>query len=357
MVYEDLVITGSHIDDETGRKGPAGDVRAWDIRTGKLVWTFHTVPRPGEKGHETWGGDSWKDVAGANVWSFFTVDAQRGILYMPVGSANNDHYGADRSGSNLFGNSLVAVEARTGKLKWYFQAIHHDLGDSDMPAAPMLFDVVRHGKKIPAVAVITKNPLLFILNRETGKPSYGVEERPVPKSLMQGEQASPTQPFPTAPPAFAQQVRPDLRLHHDEEPRPDQAQGAPDDEGPVEREIEHSVDVGQALPRHLLTRDGRRRQKQAEPRVTRRQGGRAGGAAAGSVRSHRDGRRRDDERTGDQDSCEQLPCSHGVPSSPAHLMVSDGAGRLLGCSPEPSAPPPGPPRDRSPARRVQARSA
>ena len=203
LVYQDLVITGSHIDDETGRKGPAGDVRAWDIRTGKLVWTFHTVPRPGESGHETWAGDSWKDVGGGNVWSFFTLDAQRGILFMPVGSVNNDHYGVDRPGTNLFGNSLVAVEVKTGKLKWYFQAIHHDLWDYDMPAAPMLFDVVHRGKTIPAVAVITKNPLLFILNRETGKPIYGVEERPVPKGDAPGEWYSPTQPFPLKPPPLA----------------------------------------------------------------------------------------------------------------------------------------------------------
>jgi glucose dehydrogenase len=203
LVYEDLVITGSHVDDETGRKGPAGDVRAWDVRTGKLLWTFHTVPRPGEKGHETWAGDSWEDVAGANVWSFFTVDTQRGILYMPVGSPNNDHYGVDRPGRNLFGNSLVAVDVKTGKLKWYFQAIHHDLWDYDMPAAPMLFDVVQQGKTIPAVAVITKNPLLFILNRVTGKPIYGAEERPVPAGDAPGEWYSPTQPFPLKPPPLS----------------------------------------------------------------------------------------------------------------------------------------------------------
>ena len=205
LVYENLAITGSHIDDETGSKGPAGDVRAWDVRTGKLVWTFHTVPRPGETGHETWTGDTWKKVGGANVWSFFTLDVKRGILYMPVGSVNNDHYGADRPGPNLFANSLVAVDAKTGKLKWYFQAIHHDLWDYDMPAPPMLFDVVHDGKKIPAVAAITKNPLLFILNRVTGKPIYGVEERPVPAGDVPGEWYSPTQPFPLKPPPLSRQ--------------------------------------------------------------------------------------------------------------------------------------------------------
>jgi glucose dehydrogenase len=203
LVYEDLVITGSHIDDETGAKGPAGDVRAWDVRTGKLVWTFHTVPRPGERGHESWTGDTWKDRSGGNVWSFFTVDAERGILYMPVGSVNNDHYGEDRPGSGLFANSLVAVDVKTGKLKWYFQAIHHDIWDYDMPAAPMLFDVVHHGERIPAVAVITKNPLLFILNRVTGQPIYGAEERPVPAGDAPGEKYSPTQPFPLKPPPLS----------------------------------------------------------------------------------------------------------------------------------------------------------
>ena len=185
------------------RKGPAGDVRAWDVRTGKLVWTFHTVPRPGEKGHESWTGDTWKDVAGGDVWSFFTIDEKRGILYMPVGSVNNDHYGVDRPGPDLFANSLVAVDVKTGKLKWYFQAIHHDLWDYDMPAAPMLFDVVHHGERIPAVAVITKNPLLFILNRVTGKPIYGAEERPVPAGDAPGEWYSPTQPFPLKPPPLS----------------------------------------------------------------------------------------------------------------------------------------------------------
>ncbi len=203
LVYQDLVITGSHIDDETGSKGPAGDVRAWDVRTGKLVWTFHTVPRPGEQGHESWKGDTWKDIAGGDVWSFFTIDEKRGILYMPVGSVNNDHYGVDRPGPDLFANSLVAVDVKTGKLKWYFQAIHHDLWDYDMPAAPMLFDVVHHGERIPAVAVITKNPLLFILNRVTGKPIYGAEERPVPAGDAPGEWYSPTQPFPLKPPPLS----------------------------------------------------------------------------------------------------------------------------------------------------------
>ncbi len=200
FIYKNLVFTGAHNIDETGSKGPAGDVRAWDLRTGKLVWTFHTVPRPGEMGHETWLGDSWKNVSGANVWTFMSVDAERGILYMPLGSVNNDYYGTDRQGPNLFSSSIVAVDAETGKLKWYFQATHHDLWDYDMPVPPMLFDVVKDGQKIPAVGAMNKASLLFILNRVTGEPIYGVEERPVPKGDVPGEWYSPTQPFPVKPP-------------------------------------------------------------------------------------------------------------------------------------------------------------
>ena len=199
-VYKHLVFTGSHNPDEMGSKGPSGDVRAWDLRTGKLVWTFHTVPRLGEVGNETWLNDSWKNVSGVNVWSFFTIDDQRGILYMPLGSAINDFYGMDRPGNNLFSDSIVAVDAMTGKRLWHFQAVHHDLWDYDMPVPPVLFDVTRGGKKIPAVGFMTKMPLLFIFNRVTGEPIYGVEERPVPKGDIPGEYYSPTQPFPVKPP-------------------------------------------------------------------------------------------------------------------------------------------------------------
>ena len=200
FVYKNLVITGAHVVDETGSKGPAGDIRAWDLRTGKLVWTFHTVPRPGEMGHETWLGDGWKQMSGANVWSFFSADAARGILYLPLGSVNNDYYGMDRPGANLFASSIVALDAETGKMKWYFQAVHHDLWDYDMPIPPVLFDVVRDGKKIPAVGAMTKNTLLFIFDRVTGEPLYPIEERPVPQGDVPGEWYSPTQPFPVKPP-------------------------------------------------------------------------------------------------------------------------------------------------------------
>ena len=208
LIYKNLVITGSGPGEGpgglNGGPGPAGDTRAWDARTGKLVWTFHSVPRPGEVGHDTWAGDSWKDRSGVNVWGYMTVDVARGILYMPFGAPNNDRVGVDRPGNNLFANSLVAVNADTGKLLWYFQVVHHDIWDLDLETPPTLFDVKHNGKTIPAVATVNKNALMFILNRVTGKPIYGVEERPVPQSDVPGEQTSPTQPFPLLPEPLAQ---------------------------------------------------------------------------------------------------------------------------------------------------------
>ena len=172
--------------------GGKGDVRAWDASTGKLVWTFHTVPQPGEIGHETWidnGSNSggWKDRSGVNVWSTFTLDMQTGTLLMTLGSPSDDRYGGDRPGANLFGNSLVALDAATGKLKWYFQSVHHDLWDTDLPPQPTLVDVVHDGKKIPALVQAGKTGLIFILDRRDGKPIYGMEERPVAKGDVPGE--------------------------------------------------------------------------------------------------------------------------------------------------------------------------
>ncbi|HEY2017482.1 MAG TPA: pyrroloquinoline quinone-dependent dehydrogenase [Bryobacteraceae bacterium] len=201
-VYKNLVFTGSHLQDY-GSYGGRGDVRAWDTSTGKLVWTFHTVPQPGEPGHETWLDDGWKNRAGANVWSTFTVDTETGTLLMPIGSPSDDRYGGDRPGANLFGNSLVAVDAMTGKLKWYIQTVHHDLWDYDLPPQPTLIDIVKDGRKIPALIQTAKTGLVFILDRRTGKPVYGVEERPVPKGDVPGEWYSPTQPFPLKPPQLA----------------------------------------------------------------------------------------------------------------------------------------------------------
>jgi quinoprotein glucose dehydrogenase len=200
IVYKDLVITGGNNGEQAPSLGLYGDIRAWDARTGALKWTFHTVPRAGEPGVETWEGESWKNRSGTNMWSFFTIDAERGIVYAPIGSPTSDYYGADRRGKNLYGNSIVALDAATGMLKWYQQLVHHDLWDFDLPAAPTLIDVRRNGKTIPAVAVMTKMTLLFIFDRVTGEPLYGMEERPVPKSTVPGEQSWPTQPFPLEPP-------------------------------------------------------------------------------------------------------------------------------------------------------------
>ena len=219
VIYKDLVITGAGPGEGPGGLGgglgPSGDTRAWNVRTGKLVWTFHSVPRPGEKGHDTWAGDSWKDRSGVNVWGLMTLDASRGILYMPFGAPNNDRVGVDRPGNNLFGTSLVAVNAATGKLLWYFQVVHHDIWDLDAESPPTLFNVEHAGKIIPAVATVNKNGLMFILDRVTGKPIYGVEERPVPKSNVPGEQTSPTQPFPVLPEPLSQNTITRDNLYND----------------------------------------------------------------------------------------------------------------------------------------------
>jgi membrane-bound PQQ-dependent dehydrogenase (glucose/quinate/shikimate family) len=203
-IYRDLVITGAAVP-EFPSKGPSGAVRAFDARSGKLVWTFHTIPQPGEVGHETWREDAWKDRTGANVWSIMSVDADRGLLFLPIGSASYDFYGADRPGADLFGNSLVALEAATGKLVWYFQMVHHDIWDYDMPAQPVLITMRRDGREIPAVAQVTKMGFVFILDRLTGKPLFPVEERPVPQSDVPGEASWPTQPFPVKPPPLVRQ--------------------------------------------------------------------------------------------------------------------------------------------------------
>lgn len=208
VIYKNLVITGAGPGEGpgglNGGVGPAGDTRAWDIHTGKLVWTFHSVPRPGEAGHESWAGDSWKGRSGVNVWGYMTVDQERGIVYMPFGAPNNDRVGIDRTGNNLFGSSLVAADAATGKLLWYFQAVHHDIWDYDTETPPTLVDVHRDGKTIPAVVLVNKTGLLFILDRVTGKPLYPIAEKPVLPSGVPGEHSSPTQPFPVTTEPLAQ---------------------------------------------------------------------------------------------------------------------------------------------------------
>jgi quinoprotein glucose dehydrogenase len=202
IVYKNLVITGGTTQ-ENPPHGPAGDVRAWDMRTGKLAWTFHSIPQAGEKYNDTWAGDSWKNRTGVNVWGFLTVDQQRGIVYMPFGAPSVDQYGGDRAGDNLFGTSLVAADANTGKYLWHFQVIHHDIWDGDLTAPPALIDVKQGNKTIPAVIAMDKVGMVFLLDRVTGKPIYGVEERPVPQSHVPQERTSKTQPFPLKPPPLA----------------------------------------------------------------------------------------------------------------------------------------------------------
>jgi quinoprotein glucose dehydrogenase len=184
-------------------RGPSGDPRGFDARTGKLLWRFHTLPQPGEPGSETWGPDGWKNRSGPSQWGAGTIDIERGLVFLPIGNPADSFYGADRKGTNLYANSVVALDALTGKLRWYYQMVHHDIWDYDISAPPALIEVKRDGKTIPALAEITKMGLLFILDRLTGQPAFGVEERPVPKSDTPGEDTWPTQPFPLKPPPLA----------------------------------------------------------------------------------------------------------------------------------------------------------
>jgi quinoprotein glucose dehydrogenase len=203
-IYRDLVITGAEVP-EYPSKGPSGMVRAFDVRTGRLAWTFHTIPQPGESGHETWEGDAGRGRTGVNVWSVMSVDAEHGLIFLPLGSPSYDFYGSDRKGQNLFGNCLVALDASSGKLVWYYQMVHHDIWDYDLPAQPVLLNVKRNGQEIPAVVQVTKMGFIFIFNRLTGEPLFPIEERPFVKSDVPGEEAWATQPVPLKPPALVRQ--------------------------------------------------------------------------------------------------------------------------------------------------------
>ncbi len=202
-VFENLLILGSATGEEYN--SPPGDIRAYDVLTGKMVWIFHTVPHPGELGYDTWPKDAWKYIGGVNDWGGMSIDEKRGIAYFPLGSPTYDFYGADRTGTGLFGNCLLALDARTGKYLWHFQAVHHDLFDYDLTTSPKLLTVKHDGKMVDIVAVAGKNGFLYVLDRVTGKPIWPMVERPVPQSEMPGEHSWPTQPFPTAPPPFATQ--------------------------------------------------------------------------------------------------------------------------------------------------------
>src|ERR1700756_3181121 len=206
LVVKDVVIVGSSFKEGMTVKthnNTKGLVRAFDVRTGKLLWTFNTIPRPGEYGNDTWENESWATNGNTGVWSQITVDEEAGLVYLPVEDPTSDYYGGHRPGNNLFGDSIVCVDLKTGQRKWHFQIVHHPIWDLDMPAAPLLADIVVDGKPVKAVAQATKQGLLYVFDRVTGTPVWPIEERPVPQTDVPGEKTSPTQPIPTKPPAYS----------------------------------------------------------------------------------------------------------------------------------------------------------
>jgi len=203
VVFEDLLIMGSSVPEQL--PSAPGDIRAFDIKTGKLRWSFHTIPHPGEPGYETWPPDAWQVAGGANAWSGVTLDKARGMLFAATGSASYDFYGANRVGDNLYANSVIALDAKTGQRLWHYQVLKHDLWDRDLPAAPVLVTVQRDGKAVDAVAQITKTGHTWLFDRVTGAPLFPVEERTMPQQTLPGDKVSPTQRFPLSPPPFARQ--------------------------------------------------------------------------------------------------------------------------------------------------------
>lgn len=204
MIYKNLIIQGTMVGE--GYDAAPGFVRAYDVRTGETVWTFHTIPQPGEYGYDTWPKDAYHEVGGVNAWAGMSLDLKSGIVFVPTGSAAFDFYGANRKGKNLFANSLLALQAATGKLIWHYQLVHHDLWDYDLPAPPNLVTIKSGGKDVDAVAQITKMGMIFTFDRQTGEPIFPIEERPVPASDLLGEEVWPTQPFPTKPLPFVRHV-------------------------------------------------------------------------------------------------------------------------------------------------------
>jgi len=205
IVCGNVVIVGSRVIDNPTLGIGSGDVRGYDARTGRLVWTFHTIPQPGEFGEDTWKNGSAKNGRAANVWTWMSYDPKLNAVYLPVSTPANDFYGVDRPGDGLFGESLVCLDARTGKRRWHQQLVHHGLWDYDLPCAPNLVDIKVNGKRIHAVAQVTKQAFCYVFDRETGKPVWPIVERPVPASRIPGEEASPTQPIPTKPLPFDRQ--------------------------------------------------------------------------------------------------------------------------------------------------------
>ncbi|MCR9064295.1 MAG: PQQ-binding-like beta-propeller repeat protein [Cytophagales bacterium] len=203
-IFKNLLIVGGRLAESSSAM--LGDIRAFDTISGKLVWTFHTIPRPGEFGYETWEKDNYKNLGGANNWMGMAIDTEREIIFAPTGSAAFDFYGGNRKGDNLFANTLLALDANTGKRIWHFQTVHHDIWDRDIPAPPNLFSIHKNGEKLDVVSVLSKQGFVFIFERETGKPVFPIEERPFPASLIPGEQTSETQPIPLVPKPFTRQT-------------------------------------------------------------------------------------------------------------------------------------------------------
>jgi quinoprotein glucose dehydrogenase len=208
-IVKDVVIVGSSFKEGMtihAHNNTKGLVRAFDVRTGKLLWTFNTIPKPGDAGGDTWLNESWRENGNAGVWTQISVDEELGLVYLPVEDPTSDFYGGHRPGNNLFGDSIVCVDLKTGQRKWHFQIVHHPIWDYDLSSAPILADITVNGRAIKAVAVPTKEAFLYVFDRVTGQPVWPIEERPVPKGEVPGEWYSPTQPFPTKPPAYARQA-------------------------------------------------------------------------------------------------------------------------------------------------------
>ena len=214
IIYKDLIILSTRVDE--GAAAAPGYIRAYDVHTGKLRWIFHTIPQPGELGYESWDDkEAWKHIGGANAWAGFSMDESKGIVYAPIGSASYDFYGGKRLGDNLFANSVLALDAATGKRIWHYQTVHHDVWDRDLPTAPALVTITKEGKRIEAIAQPTKSGFVFLLDRLTGKPIYPIEEKPVPHvSELVGEKLSPTQPWPSFIEPFARQSLTEKDLNH-----------------------------------------------------------------------------------------------------------------------------------------------
>src|SRR5882757_5017690 len=204
VIYKDLIIVGGEMPETL--PAPPGDIRAYDVRTGSLRWSFHTIPHPGEFGYETWPKNAWQHSGAANNWSGMSLDVNRGIVYVPTGSSSFDFYGGDRLGNDLFADTLLALDANTGKRIWHFQGVHHDIWDRDFPSAPSLVTIHRDGRLVDAIAQTTKQGFLYLFNRTTGKPLFPIEERSYPASNVPGELTAPTQPVPLLPEPFARQV-------------------------------------------------------------------------------------------------------------------------------------------------------